>query len=89
MTRIVTDVKKRNSMIEEQVRMLEEGKKATAELIIENDSIRRHLKIYENSRASPSHEDLPCLRIVKGSVSNQDISSMNSPVTCMTDFVSV
>ena len=89
MTRIVTDVKKRNSMIEEQACMLEEGKKATAEQIIENDSIRRHLKIYENSRASQSHEDLPCLRIVKGSVSNQDISSMNSPVTCMTDFVSV
>ena len=49
MTRIVTDVKKRNSMIEEQACMLEEGKKAIAEQIIENDSIRRHLKIYENS----------------------------------------
>ena len=89
MARIVTDVKKRNSMIEEQVHMLEEGKNAIAEQIIENDAIKRHLKIYENSRASQSHEDLPCLRIVKGSVSNQDISSMNSPVTCMTDFVSV
>ena len=89
MTRIVTDVKKRNSMIKEQACVLEEGKKVAAEQIIENDAIRRHLKIYEDARASPSHEDLPCLRIVKGSVSNQDISSMNSPVTCMTDFVSV
>ena len=51
MTRIVTDVKKRNSMIEEQACVLEEGKKAIAEQIIENDSIRRHLKIYENSPA--------------------------------------
>ena len=69
--------------------MLEEGKKAIAEQIIENDAIKRRLKIYENSRASQSHEDLPCLRIVKGSVVEPGHLVYDQSVTCMTDFVSV
>ena len=46
-------------MIEELARIIEEGKKTTAELIMENDMLRRRLVIYENPHALPSCGSVP------------------------------
>ena len=53
------DIKKRDSVIAELARVLEEGKKTMAELIMENDLLRRRLTIYENTHSLPSHGSVP------------------------------
>ena len=42
---MITDIKKRDSAIEESTRVLEEGKKAAAALIMENGLLRGRLMI--------------------------------------------
>ena len=46
-------------MIEEQARVLDEGKKAIAELIMVIDMLKRRLIIYKNPHAPPSHGSAP------------------------------
>ena len=56
---MIAEIKKRDTMIEEMARMVEEGKKTTAELIMEIDMLRRRLIIYENPRVPPSNDSVP------------------------------
>ena len=56
---MIAEIKKRDTMIEEQARVLDEGKKAIAELIMEIDMLKRRLIIYENPHAPPSHGSVP------------------------------
>ena len=53
------DIKKRDSVIAELARILEEGKKTTVELIMEIDMLRRRPTIYENAHSLPSHGSVP------------------------------
>ena len=55
LARIIAENQKRGLLIEELMRALEEEKRAMAEVIMENDSLKRRLKIYENPHAPPSH----------------------------------
>ena len=41
LAKMIAEIKKRDAMIEELARVLEEGKKTTAELIMDNDLLRR------------------------------------------------
>ena len=59
LTKIIADNKKKDSVIEEQARVLDEGRKTTAELIMEIDMLKRRLIIYENPHAPPSHDSVP------------------------------
>ena len=56
---MIAEIKKRDTIIEELIRVVEEGKKTTAELIMENDMLKRRLAIYENAHAPPSHGSVP------------------------------
>ena len=56
---MIAEIKKRDTMIEELTRMVEEGKKTTTELIMEIDMLKRRLIIYENPHAPPSHGSVP------------------------------
>ena len=59
LAKMIAEIKKRDTMIEELTRIVEEGKKTTAELIMEIDMLRRRLIIYENPHAPPSHGSVP------------------------------
>ena len=59
LAKIIADNKKKDSVIEELTRMVEEGKKTTAELIMKIDLPERRRTIYENSHAPPSHGSVP------------------------------
>ena len=59
LAKMMADIKKRDSVIAELARVLEEGKKTTAELIMENNLLRRRLMIYENAHSMPSHGSVP------------------------------
>ena len=59
LARIIAENQKRGLLIEELMRALEEEKRAMAEVIMENDSLKRRLKIYENPHAPPSHGSVP------------------------------
>ena len=59
LAKIIADNKKKDSVIEELIRIVEEGKKTTAELIMEIDMLRRRLIIYENPHAPPSNDSVP------------------------------
>ena len=59
LAKIIEDNKKKDSVIKEQVRALEEGKKTTAELIMKIDMLERRLVIYENAHSPPSHNSVP------------------------------
>ena len=56
---MIADNKKKDSMIEEQARVLDERNKAIAELIMKIDMLERRLIIYENHHAPPSHGSVP------------------------------
>ena len=56
---MIADNKKKDSVIEELIRIVEEGKKTMAELIMEIDMLKRRLVIYENDHAPPSHGSVP------------------------------
>ena len=51
LARIIAGNQKRDLLIEELMRALEEEKRAMAEVIMENGSLKRRLKIYENPHA--------------------------------------
>ena len=59
LAKIIADNKKKDSVIEELIRIVEEGKKTTAELIIKIDLLERRRMIYENPHAPPSHGSVP------------------------------
>ena len=59
LAKIIADNKKKDSVIEELIRIVEEGKKTTAELIMEIDMLRRRLIIYENPHAPPFNDSVP------------------------------
>ena len=59
LAKMIAEIKKRDTMIEEQARVLDEGKKAIAELIMEIDMLKRRLIIYENPHAPPSYGSVP------------------------------
>ena len=59
LAKIIADNKKKDSVIEEQARALEEWKKTTAELIMKIDMLERRLVIYENAHSPPSHNSVP------------------------------
>ena len=56
---MIADNKKKDSVIEELTRIVEEGKKTTAELIMKIDLLERRRMIYENPHAPPSHGSVP------------------------------
>ena len=56
---MIAEIKKRDTMIEKIIRTVEEGKKTTAELIMEIYMLRRRLIIYENPHAPPSDDSVP------------------------------
>ena len=45
---MIADIKRRDSAIEQLTRALEERDRIITEMMMENDSLKRHLKIYEN-----------------------------------------
>ena len=57
--KIIADNKKKDSVIEKQACVLDEGKKAIAELIMEIDMLKRRLIIYENPHVPPSNDSVP------------------------------
>ena len=59
LAKMMAEIKKRDTMIEEQACVLDEGKKAIAELIMEIDTLKRRLIIYENPHAPPSNDSMP------------------------------
>ena len=59
LAKIIADNKKKDSVIEELIRIVEEGKKTTAELIMEIDMLKRRLIIYENLHVPPSNDSVP------------------------------
>ena len=59
LAKIIADNKKKDSVIEKQACVLDEWKKAMAELIMEIDMLKRRLIIYENPHAPPSHGSVP------------------------------
>ena len=59
LAKIIADNKKKDSVIEKQACVLDEGKKAIAELIMEIDMLKRRLIIYENPHAPPSNDSVP------------------------------
>ena len=79
---MIAEIKKRDTMIEALTRIVEEGKKTTAELIMENDMLKRRLVIYENAHAPPSHDSIPeqqrKARSAKGTKSSEQ--SKDKPV---------
>ena len=72
---MIAEIKKRDTMIEEQAHVLDEWKKTVAELIMENDMLKRRLVIYENAHAPPSHGSVPAqqkkARSAKGTKSSE------------------
>ena len=52
---MIADVKKKDSIIEQLARALEGRDRIIMEMMMENNSLKRHLKIYENSHAPSSH----------------------------------
>ena len=59
LAKIIADNKKKDSVIEKQACVLDEGKKAIAELIMEIDMLKRRLIIYENPHVPPSNDSVP------------------------------
>ena len=59
LAKMIAEIKKRDTVIEELTRIVEEGKKTMAELIMEIDMLKRRLIIYENPHAPPSHGSVP------------------------------
>ena len=59
LAKVIVDTKRRDSAIEQLTRALEERDRIITEMIMENDSLKRHLKIYENPHAPPSHGSVP------------------------------
>ena len=59
LAKMIAEIKKRDSVIEKQAHILDQGKKAMAELIMEIDMLKRRLIIYENPHAPPSHGSVP------------------------------
>ena len=59
LAKMIADNKKKDSLIEELIRIVEEGKKTTAELIMKIDLLERRRMIYENPHAPPSHGSVP------------------------------
>ena len=59
LAKIIADSKKKDLVIEEQARILDQGKKAMAELIMKIDMFKRRLIIYENPYTSSSHGSVP------------------------------
>ena len=53
------DIKKRDSVIEKLAHVVKKGKKTAAELVTENDLLRRRPTIYENAHSLPSHGSVP------------------------------
>ena len=59
LAKMIADNKKKDSVIEELTRIVEEGKKTTAELIMKIDLLERRRMIYGNPHAPPSHGSVP------------------------------
>ena len=59
LAKIIADNKKKDSVIEELICIVEEGKKTTAEMIMEIDMLKRRLIIYENPHVPPSNDSVP------------------------------
>ena len=75
LAKIIADNKKKDSVIEELIRIVEEGKKTTAELIMEIDMLKKRLMIYENPHVPPSNDSVPAqqkkARSAKGAKSSE------------------
>ena len=84
LAKIIADNKKKDSVIEEQVRALEEGKKTTAELIMKIDMLERRLVIYENAHSPPSHNSVPAqqkkARSAKGTKPSEQVEGKTAGI---------
>ena len=58
-TKIITEVRKRDSLRDNLTRMLEEKDHKITEMAMMIDSLERYLKMYENVHAPPSHNSAP------------------------------
>ena len=59
LAKIIADVKKRDSIIDQLTCALEEEKREKTEMVMTIDSLERRLKIYENAHSPPSHGSVP------------------------------
>ena len=59
MAKVIAEIQKMHVLNEKLVRELEERDRIITEMIVENDSLKRSLKIYENPHAPPSHGSVP------------------------------
>ena len=59
LAKAIADTKRRDSAIEQLTRALEERDRIITEMMMENDSLKRYLKIYENPHAPSSHCSVP------------------------------
>ena len=56
---MIAEIKKRDAVIEEITRALEEEKRSSAEKNMVIDLLERHLMIYENVHSPPFHGSVP------------------------------
>ena len=59
LAKVIADVKKRDSMIEQLADALAEEKRSNAEKDMAIDMLERRLRIYENAHSPPSHGSVP------------------------------
>ena len=81
---MIADNKKKDSVIEELMRTVEEGKKTTAELIMVIDLLERHQMIYENPHAR--RPTAACLRNRRRCVLHRRLNPQSRPKTRQSGF---
>ena len=59
MAKIIAEIQKIRVLNEKLTRSLEGRDRIITEIMMENDSLKRHLKIYENPPAPLSHGSVP------------------------------
>ncbi len=59
LVKVIAEIQKMCVLNGKLTHALEERDRIVTEMMMENDSFRRHLKIYENPHAPPSHGSVP------------------------------
>ncbi len=59
LSKVIPEIQKMRVLNEKLTRALGGRNRIITEIMMENDSLKRHLKIYENPSALPSHGSVP------------------------------
>ena len=59
LAKVIAEIQKIRVLNGKLTHALDEGDRIVTEMMMENDSLRRHLMIYENPHAPPSHGSVP------------------------------